>query len=94
MFPGASNSIGGVTIDMRYFNEITISENRKVTRLGTGNNWGRVYAKLEPMGLVVLGGRVSVVGVGGFLLGGMFPSSECFLRKDVDAKQVVFHSSP
>jgi hypothetical protein len=39
-------------------------------RLGTGKNRGQVYTNLEPKGLMVLGGRVSVVGVGGFLLGG------------------------
>jgi FAD/FMN-containing dehydrogenase len=71
LFAGASNAIGGVTIDMRKFKEIKVSEDRKTVRLGTGNNWGEVYAELEPMGLMVLGGRVGILGVGGFLLGGM-----------------------
>jgi FAD/FMN-containing dehydrogenase len=70
MFAGASNAHAGVTIDMRFFDEISVNEDRKVTRIGTGNRWGRVYEVLEPMGLTVLGGRVSIVGVGGYLLGG------------------------
>lgn len=32
--------------------------------------WDDVYAALEPFGVNVLGGRVSGIGVGGFLLGG------------------------
>lgn len=31
---------------------------------------GEVYKQLEPEGLTVVGGRVSDVGVGGFMLGG------------------------
>jgi hypothetical protein len=42
----------------------------KSVRLGARNRWFDVYPKLDPLGLTVLGGRVSIVGVGGFLLGG------------------------
>jgi len=41
----------------------------------TANRWGDVYGVLEPLGLVVVGGRVGHVGVGGFTLGGMWDAA-------------------
>ncbi|OLL25174.1 putative FAD-linked oxidoreductase [Neolecta irregularis DAH-3] len=38
--------------------------------VGPGNRWIDVYSKLQEDGLVVVGGRMSDVGVGGLLLGG------------------------
>jgi FAD/FMN-containing dehydrogenase len=70
MFAGASNAIGGITIDLKYLNWIELSEDQKAISIGPGNRWGDVYEKLEPQGLTVVGGRVSNVGVGGFMLGG------------------------
>lgn len=35
--------------------------------LQSGHSWGDVYKKLEGTGRIVVGGRVSSVGVGGFL---------------------------
>jgi FAD/FMN-containing dehydrogenase len=76
LFAGASNADGGITIDLRLLNEITIlprgeRDEREVTRVGTGNRWSDVYSKLEPLRKTVVGGRNSNVGVGGFLLGGL-----------------------
>jgi len=70
MFAGASNAIGGVTIDFKYLNGIELNEDRSIARIGPGNRWAEVYKTLEPQGLTVAGGRVSDVGVGGFMLGG------------------------
>lgn len=67
---GASNAHQGITIDLRYMNSIEVSEDKLTTSVGTGARWGDVYKKLEPMGLIVVGGRDSSVGVGGFILGG------------------------
>lgn len=82
-FPGASNYDGrgkdGVTIDLNPINQIEVrgtwTQNgvvvtEKVAKIGSGARWGEVYAKMDPMGLTVPGGRVDSVGVGGFLLGG------------------------
>ncbi|KAG6035664.1 hypothetical protein E4U41_005995 [Claviceps citrina] len=67
---GASNIDGGLAIDLRALNQVVVSADRKQTSVGAGNVWSDVYRKLAPMGLTVIGGRVSDVGVGGLTLGG------------------------
>lgn len=69
-FPGASNSPGGVTIDLRGLNSINLSEDRSTVSVGVGATWDTVYTRLDPLGLSVAGGRVAGVGVGGLTLGG------------------------
>ncbi|KAF9061656.1 hypothetical protein BDP27DRAFT_1369462 [Rhodocollybia butyracea] len=49
---------------------ITVEEEKGLVRLGPGNNWGSVYAAMEPYNLTTVGGRMPEVGVGGFFLGG------------------------
>lgn len=68
--PGASNSQGGVAIDLSALNKIDVSTDRATASVGPGARWGNVYETLEPMNLAVVGGRVSDVGVGGLILGG------------------------
>jgi len=41
-----------------------------IVSVGVGATWDAVYAKLDPLGLSVAGGRVGGVGVGGLTLGG------------------------
>ncbi|KAJ6020376.1 6-hydroxy-D-nicotine oxidase [Penicillium herquei] len=41
-----------------------------VSRVGSGNTWGEVYAWLQEHDLSAIGGRDQQVGLGGFLLGG------------------------
>ena len=61
-----------MTIDLVRMDGIEMkeSEGRKSVVLGAGLRWGRVYQELEKRGLMVIGGRVSDVGVGGLILGG------------------------
>ncbi|KAJ7278481.1 hypothetical protein C8J57DRAFT_1434286 [Mycena rebaudengoi] len=68
---GGSSNIGpsGFTIDLQKMNEITLAANQTTVTLGPGSSWGDVYAKLDPLGVTVLGGRTAGVGVGGLLLG-------------------------
>ncbi len=70
MFEGASNANGGITIDLVNLNALELSEDMMTASVGPGQRWGKVYEFLEKQGRVVIGGRVSSVGVGGFLLGG------------------------
>jgi FAD/FMN-containing dehydrogenase len=70
MFEGASNADGGITIDLRNLDGLELSEDLATVRVGPGNRWGRVYEFLEKRGRMAVGGRISHVGVGGFLLGG------------------------
>jgi len=69
-FAGGSNLASGVTIDLRLLNTITVSADRKTVSVGAGNRWVNISTILDPLGLAVVGGRVSDPGVGGLTLGG------------------------
>ncbi|KAJ4180251.1 hypothetical protein NW755_011939 [Fusarium falciforme] len=69
-FYGESSINNGVVVDMVKINHVTVSRKRDSVAVGAGNRWGAVYDMLEPLGLTVVGGRATSVGVGGFLLGG------------------------
>ncbi|PYH35827.1 FAD-binding oxidoreductase [Aspergillus neoniger CBS 115656] len=69
VFAGAANIASGVTIDLSALDTITINDDRTVT-VGVGATWGDVYAALEPLNLMVAGGRDAPVGVGGLSTGG------------------------
>ncbi|KAH8895274.1 FAD binding domain-containing protein [Thozetella sp. PMI_491] len=73
--PTAANIAEGVTIDLGNLDSIKVSNcgsNSSYVAVGTGARWSSVYAALEPLGLMSVGGRAPHVGVGGFLLGGGF----------------------
>jgi hypothetical protein len=66
-----SNNIEeGVTIDLGMLNTTTYDADSNIARVGPGARWGEVFAALKDDGVIVAGGRESVVGVGGLLLGG------------------------
>ncbi|KAH6665549.1 hypothetical protein B0J14DRAFT_680709 [Halenospora varia] len=67
---GGANNNGGVTIDLRSIKSIDISKDTKIVSVGSGSLWKNIYAKLDPMNMTVSGGRVSGIGVGGYLTGG------------------------
>ncbi|OJJ42849.1 hypothetical protein ASPZODRAFT_136991 [Penicilliopsis zonata CBS 506.65] len=69
-FAGASNIADGLTIDLHDLNDRTLSVDASVASVGTGNTWLDVYQWLDPLGLSVIGGRESAIGVGGLTLGG------------------------
>ncbi|KAK2749729.1 hypothetical protein FQN55_002965 [Onygenales sp. PD_40] len=69
-FTGASSIPNGLTIDLVRLNTIQLSSDKKSAEIGAGNRYLDVYEKLAPEGLVIVGGRVSDLGVGGFTLGG------------------------
>ncbi|KAH6961827.1 hypothetical protein BKA56DRAFT_647807 [Ilyonectria sp. MPI-CAGE-AT-0026] len=68
--PDDSNSVGGVTIDLRRLNTVTLSANNTSATIGGGANTYQVYSALERFNLSFVGGRVDTVGMGGFTLGG------------------------
>ncbi|KAL8859642.1 MAG: hypothetical protein Q9178_003756 [Gyalolechia marmorata] len=71
--PGFSNiNNPGILIDLQKLNQIEVSADKKVARLGPGGRWGDVIAALDPYDLSVIGGRIPQVGVGGLILGGGF----------------------
>ena len=67
---GSANINQGVTIDLKSINGVDISLDKTVTSVGGGATWRDVYFKLGRMGLMIVGGRASNVGVGGLILGG------------------------
>lgn len=70
MNQGFSNVKGGITVDLTRMKDIELSEDDEMVKVGAGCRWEEVYEVVEPRGLMVVGGRDSTVGVGGFLLGG------------------------
>ncbi|TGJ82176.1 hypothetical protein E0Z10_g6569 [Xylaria hypoxylon] len=67
---GASNIAGGVVIDIRALNSVDVHSDTSTVSVGAGAAWDDVYAKLDPVGRSVNGGRAAEVGVGGLTLGG------------------------
>lgn len=66
----SANINGGVTIDMRLMNAVTMNKDNTVASVGAGAVWGDVYKKMDSLGLAVIGGRGSSIGVGGLTTGG------------------------
>lgn len=55
---------------MSRFSGVTYHSDSQTVDIGSGLIWDDVYAALEPYGVNVVGGRVTGVGVAGFILGG------------------------
>ncbi|KAI1171413.1 hypothetical protein F4777DRAFT_591217 [Nemania sp. FL0916] len=66
----ASSIDGGVVIDIRALNSVDVHSDTSTVSVGAGAAWDDVYAKLDPLGLSVNGGRGAEVGIGGLTLGG------------------------
>ncbi len=62
---------------MYRFSEVTYHADSQTVDIGPGLIWDDVYTALEPLGVNVVGGRVTGVGVAGFSLGGGL-WSECY----------------
>lgn len=60
----------GIQIDMKGFQQVKLSSDKSYVDIGSGNIWDNVYQTLEGTGVNIVGGRVTGVGVGGFLTGG------------------------
>ena len=67
--PGFSSTTG-VQVALNRFGGVTYDESTGIASVGAGNVWDNVYEALEPYSVNVVGGRVSGVGIAGFILGG------------------------
>lgn len=74
--PGFS-STPGVQIAMSRFCNVDYDPTTQTVTLGAGQIWDNVYAELERHDVNVVGGRVSGVGVAGFILGGGMFNDVC-----------------
>jgi FAD/FMN-containing dehydrogenase len=69
--PGYANiNSSGVLLSSSGLNQLEISEDHAAVNIGPGNDWNDVYTYLEPFGVTVVGGRLGIVGVPGYLIGG------------------------
>ncbi|KAF4552821.1 FAD-binding domain-containing protein 14 [Elsinoe fawcettii] len=60
----------GVLLSSSNFKQLSYSANKATVNVGPDNRWQDVYKFVSPDGLVVIGGRVGIVGIPGFFLGG------------------------
>ena len=56
------SSTPGVQIAMSKFSEVVYNESTGSVTLGVGLTWDQVYKQLEPLGVMVTGGRIRNVG--------------------------------
>lgn len=66
----ASNSVGGVTIDLNTMDHVEFVENNTRVNLGPGLVLHDAYTALEAYNSTIVAGRVADVGLPGFTLGG------------------------
>ncbi|KAI5120619.1 hypothetical protein M0805_008094 [Coniferiporia weirii] len=64
------SSTPGVQISLARFTDLTYDEEQGTVSIGMGLTWDLVYERLEPLGVMVAGGRINGIGVGGLSLGG------------------------
>lgn len=68
---GSANiDAAGILLSSTGLDQLILSEDGSTVSVGPGNHWADVYNFLEPSGKTIVGGRMGVVGVPGFLLGG------------------------
>ncbi len=67
--PGFSSS-SAIQIALYRFSDISYDPTSHTVTIGSGLIFDDVYAALAPYNITITGGRVSGVGVGGYLLGG------------------------
>jgi FAD binding domain len=63
---------GGVVIDLRSINDVTVDAAARTARVGGGALWSDVYPAVAAHGLGAVGGTVGTVGVAGLVMGGGF----------------------
>ncbi|KDN44670.1 hypothetical protein RSAG8_05435, partial [Rhizoctonia solani AG-8 WAC10335] len=68
--PGWAGTNSGVLVSLSKLRAVEVSKDKQSVVIGAGNRWGDVYAKTGEHNVTVTGGRISPVGVSGFLLGG------------------------
>ena len=67
---GASLNDGGLVIDVRGLDSISVDPEARTARAGAGLTWGALDAATQAYGLATTGGRVSTTGIAGLTLGG------------------------
>ncbi|CAK7237138.1 hypothetical protein SEUCBS140593_009856 [Sporothrix eucalyptigena] len=68
--PDYANIRDGVTMDLAKMNSTTYHASNQTASVLPGATWGMVYAALDPLHVMVAGGRSFSVGVSGLVIGG------------------------
>ncbi|KAI1505081.1 hypothetical protein F5X99DRAFT_431169 [Biscogniauxia marginata] len=68
--PGHATAQDGVLVATRQIAGATYDAGSGIASVGPGGEWNDVIGDLEPYGVTIVGGRLGVVGVGGYLLQG------------------------
>ncbi|KAJ1305443.1 hypothetical protein OPQ81_000453 [Rhizoctonia solani] len=90
--PGWAGTDSGVLVSLSKLTEVTVSDDKASVVVGAGNRWGDIYTKTGEHNVTVTGGRISKVGVSGFLLGGglsFLMHAEGFAANNVLSMRVV-----
>jgi FAD/FMN-containing dehydrogenase len=71
----------GILVSLKNLNQVTYDPGTQTVVAGSGQTWAHLMEPLLEMGRTVVGGRLSDVGLGGYLLGGKsaaarYPNSE------------------
>ena len=67
---GTASTDGGLVIDLRRMNDVTVDPDARTVRVGGGATNGDLDRATAPYALATTTGRVSTTGIGGFTLGG------------------------
>ena len=67
---GTATVEGGLVVDLRRMNAVTVDPSARTVRVGGGATMADLDTAAQPYELATTGGRVSTTGVGGFVLGG------------------------
>ncbi|MEU8776016.1 FAD-binding oxidoreductase [Streptomyces sp. NPDC048606] len=67
---GMSVNDGGLVVDLRRMNEVTVHPAARAVHVGGGATMSHLDRACQPYDLATTGGRASTTGVGGFVLGG------------------------
>ncbi|KAK8028258.1 hypothetical protein PG991_005314 [Apiospora marii] len=67
---GHASVDGGVLVALRHMKGVRYDAGEGVAYVKPGGTWNDVIGALEPYGVTVVGGRLGIVGVGGYLLQG------------------------
>lgn len=67
---GKALTDGGLTVDLRRMNDVTVDADARTVRVGGGATISDLDNATAPYGLATTGGRASTTGIGGFTLGG------------------------
>ena len=68
--PGANSVNEGVSIDLSWLNQTTLSPDRRYVSLGAGGTWSNAYKNLEGDRVAIPGGVCGTTGIGGISIGG------------------------